>query len=72
MKINIAATTPQKSFIEILCVDLSLDRIQRKAILKDMFQRDIKFLDQLTKDEASAVIVKFKEWKEQRVSKESK
>ena len=58
------ATVRQIDFIEILANDLRFGRTERNKILSDLLQRNIQFLDELTKNEASNVITKFKEWKE--------
>jgi hypothetical protein len=58
------ATEAQQGYIQILSNDLCFDRRQRNAHLSEITGREIKFLDDLTKVEASQVINQLKEWKE--------
>lgn len=58
------ATSKQIQYIEQLAIDLNLDRHRRNRHVVSIIFREIKHLDELRKVEASAVIDKFKEWKE--------
>lgn len=63
IKIN-KATSKQIQYIEQLAIDLNLDRYRRNRHIVSIICREIKFLDELRRNEASAVIDKFKYWKE--------
>jgi hypothetical protein len=56
------ASKKQKEYIDILTNDLILDYRQRNAHIKSITNHEIHYLDELTKQEASLVIAKFKEW----------
>lgn len=58
------ATPKQIQYIEQLAIDLNLDRHRRNRHVISIIFREIKHLDELRKNEASTVIDKFKEWKE--------
>ena len=60
------ATTRQIDYIMILANDLGFDLKRRQAHTRELCKRRITFLDELTKSEASNVIMKFLEWKSQR------
>jgi hypothetical protein len=62
------ATVRQIDFIELLANDLTFGRTKRNAEISNLLQRKIEYLDELTKSEASTVIIKFKERKEHRNS----
>lgn len=57
-------TTAQDLHIEQLAIDLNLDRKQKIAHISDLVGRQIRYLDDLTLSEASAVIDKFLDWKD--------
>lgn len=59
-------TPAQLSYLAILVVDLQFDLHRRNAHIASIIFRKVNHLDELTKREASAVIDKFKEWKENR------
>ena len=63
-------TEKQLRYLEQLVIDLRFDIHRRNAHIKSIIFRDIKHLDELRKNEASAVIDKFKEWKEKRKATE--
>lgn len=58
------ASEPQISYMQILFNDLGYDRMARQAWLSDTFQREIKYLDDITVKEASLVINMLKDQKE--------
>ncbi len=62
------ATAEQRRFIEILAGDLKFDRHQRNAHVNAIINRGIDkrimYLDELTLAEASLVIERFKDWKD--------
>ena len=60
------ATTRQIDYIMILANDLGFDLKRRQAHTRELCKRRITFLDELTKSEASSIIMKFLEWKSQR------
>ena len=62
------ATQKQLDYIEILLNDLNFadTRAQRNDSISIRVGRPIKFLDELTKIEASQLIVEFKKLKEER------
>jgi hypothetical protein len=60
----IPATEPQVSYIETLAIDLGLERSRRNAWLSDFLGRPIRFVDDLTKQEAMRVIRRMIEMKE--------
>ncbi len=60
------ATEAQISYIEILAIDLGMDRRNRNWAIEGIVDRPVKFLDELTVAEASLVIGDFKERKENR------
>ena len=57
-------TEKQLKYLEQLVIDLGFDIHRRNTHIKSIIFRDIKHLDELRKNEASAVIDKFKKWKE--------
>lgn len=59
-------TDKQKNYIEILSNDLGLSRLSRNQHIIGIIKRNISDLDSLSRDEASRVIEKMKEWKEQK------
>lgn len=67
MKIPIAnATVAQISHIELLLIDVQVnERERRNAYLTLWLNRPVKFLDELTKAEASTVIDELKRIKEE-------
>ncbi len=58
------ATDAQVNFLEILFNDLGYNRAQKYARLSADLEREIKFMDELTIPEASAVIEALKREKE--------
>lgn len=60
------ATKKQQEFLQILFDDLGYTRTQRNAWLKAETGREVHYLDQLTKAEATKFISEFKETKESR------
>ena len=63
--ITCRATVAQVKYIAILCDDLGFNTHGRNAHISELVQRSILHPDMLTKSEASQVISKFKEWKEE-------
>lgn len=63
-------TEKQLHYLESLTIDLGFDIHRRNAHIKSIIFREVKHLDELRKNEASAVIDKFKEWKENRKATE--
>ncbi len=59
------ATDAQIHYIEVLAIDLQMDRLNRNWAIEAIVNRPIKFLDELTVGEASKVIDDFKERKEE-------
>lgn len=59
----IKATEAQILYIEQLAIDLSFNRVSRNANISSILEREVKFLDELTKEEASKVIDMFKYYK---------
>lgn len=57
-------TKKQIEYIEQLAIDLNLNIRRRNVYIRSIIYREIKFLDELSKIEASKVITRFKEWKE--------
>lgn len=57
-------TQKQIEYLEILFIDCGFSRENRNAWLSANTGRDIKYLDQLTKEEASKFISELKEIKE--------
>jgi hypothetical protein len=53
-------TQAQLHYIECLAIDLCFDRHTRNAHISSIIDREIKYLDELTKSEASKVIEQFK------------
>jgi len=65
MKLQLDPATPQQiNYIEILLNDVQVSYNARTIYLSQMHQREIKYLDQLTKKEASTTINELKRWKE--------
>lgn len=65
--LNVRATPAQLEYIEQLGIDLTLSRKQIIAHINSILEKEpghIKYLDELTKQEAIFVIGKFKEWKD--------
>jgi hypothetical protein len=60
---TISATAEQIRYIECLAIDLLYNREDRNDHISDIVGREIRFLDSLSKAEASKVIGKFKSWK---------
>lgn len=58
------ATKKQIEYIEQLAIDLNLNIHRRNSHIIGIICRGIKYLDELSKIEASRVITQFKEWKE--------
>ncbi len=71
MNINIPkatrATPSQQNYIEILCTDLSFNRATRNLNISDIVGRTVSYLDDITVDEARAVIDAFKVIKDSRL-----
>lgn len=61
-------TFKQKEYIEQLSIDLQFTRKQRNVHIQSILFKQIQDLDDLGKFEASKVIDKFKEWKENKKS----
>lgn len=59
------ATSEQIRYIEILANDIRLNRIQRNDFVSLRVGRNIKYLDELTKLEASTIIAALKAKKEE-------
>lgn len=57
-------TKPQIHYIECLCIDCCLSRQGRNFVLSNWTGRTINYIDELTCTEASLVIDKLKEMKE--------
>ena len=57
-------TKLQLAYIEILVIDLSMLRGERNFHMSRIVGRDVHYLEDLTKKEASLVISEFKQWKE--------
>lgn len=57
------ATEAQILYIEQLAIDLAFNRVSRNAHISSILEREIKFLDELTKEEATRVIDMFKYYK---------
>jgi hypothetical protein len=66
----VRATEPQSEYLSILFIDCGYTLPQRKAFLKKRFGREIVFVDDLTKAEASQVIAELKDQKERQWSPE--
>ncbi len=60
----VRATEAQIRFIEILAIDLCMDRLNRNYAISEIVGREVRYLDTLSKKEASKVIDDFKERKE--------
>lgn len=60
-------TNPQLKYIETLAKNLNYTRIELYTQIQEITQRNVKFLYELTKKEASDVISKFKkDWEERK------
>lgn len=59
------ASDAQISYMEILFNDLGYDRLARRVYLSDLFQREVRYLDEITMKEASQVISMLKDQKEE-------
>lgn len=64
----IPATEPQVSYIETLAIDLGMERSRRNKWISSFLNREVLFVDELTKAEASRVITRMKEMKESAAS----
>lgn len=62
----IPATESQVSYIETLAIDLGMERSRRNKWLCSFLNREIRFVDELSKTEASRVISRMIEMKENR------
>lgn len=60
------STVPQQNFLACLFIDCGFDRQQRNAWLTREFSREVKYLDELRKSEASKAIETLKEMKEEK------
>ena len=61
---NEEITRKQYNYIEILVIDLCFTRRERNHHFNTITGRQISFIDDLTKAEASKIISTFKKWKE--------
>lgn len=58
------ATEKQQKYLDCLFIDTGYSRAQRNSMLSERFGRDIRYLDELTVQEASTAIEELKEQKE--------
>lgn len=69
----VPATKPQIKYIQILATDLALNGNSRDVLISDILKRSFRWVNgDLSKQEASNVIQKFKAAKEQRDANEAR